>query len=64
MDFNPEKIPCKKCICLAICKGQDVNDLLNKCPNLKTYMETDLDHFKYVLDFFESETKFWNGWSW
>lgn len=50
MDLNPEKIPCKKCICFAICKGQDINNLLIKCSKLKEYMSIDLTHFDYALD--------------
>lgn len=52
MDLNPVEMPCINCICLAICKGQDVNDLLCKCKVLKTYMEIDLDHFDCALEFF------------
>lgn len=59
----PEKMPCAKCICLAICISQPINDLLNKCPILKSFMEKDLDHFDYTLEFFKSETKFWDGWA-
>jgi len=45
MKFDPDKMPCIDCICFAMCKGQDMNDLLNKCSLLKSYMEIDLDHF-------------------
>lgn len=50
MDINPDKMPCKKCICFAICKNQDINELLIKCKILKSYMSTDLDHFDCALD--------------
>ncbi len=52
MDFNPTELPCINCICLPICKTQHLNDLLIRCKILKSYMETDLDHFDCALDFF------------
>ena len=33
------KMPCIDCICFAICKGQDMSQLLYKCSILKKYME-------------------------
>lgn len=38
-------MPCIECITFAICKGQDINDLLNKCPKLKKFMEASLKNF-------------------
>ncbi len=46
MKFDPDEMPCIDCICFVMCKGQDTNDLLNKCSLLKSYMEIDLYHFE------------------
>ena len=62
MDLNPIELPCIECICLAICKTQDVNELLIKCKILKNYMETDLDHFDCALDFFDCNLDNWKLW--
>ena len=43
--------PCKECVCLAICKGQDMNTLLNKCSLLKEYMIQDLECFDIACEF-------------
>ena len=57
-----DELPCPECICLPICQGQNVNDLLIKCSKLKSYMETDLDHFDYALDFFNCNLDNWKLW--
>ena len=61
MDLNPVELPCVNCICLAVCKSQDINELLFKCMLLKTYMEIDLDHFDCALDFFNYANN-WEEW--
>ncbi len=48
MELDPDEMPCTDCICFAMCIGQEMNDLLNKCSLLKYYMEIDLVHFEFA----------------
>jgi hypothetical protein len=42
-------MPCKECITFVVCKGQDLNDLLIKCENLKKYAKFNLTNFSNVI---------------
>ena len=50
------KIPCDGCICFAVCQGQDMNTLINKCPDLRTFMESNLSNFDIAFTILNNAT--------
>jgi len=62
------KLPCKQCICYPICRGNDIESLLNKCDIILDYVHdrnTAINvlvnikpPYYYVLRLYHSETSY------
>jgi hypothetical protein len=34
------KIPCENCLCISVCRNNPLGDVLNRCSNIRSFLNT------------------------